>query len=167
MKQSHQKITPLSIDIRAAVKNFDASVEMTRLCNDVSDPILLTDEKPVMNISQDEFVGIFDLRHNHHFLTPDEVFRIAIYCRLELPCIGDPDELRRGEILDHGLNASSPWGLAYWFVVQRKDGCFSLSYTTIPRDEASERFGQALIDGEFAGASHIPLVIEDDLDGSP
>jgi hypothetical protein len=87
MKQTHQKITPLSIDIRAAVKNFDASVEMTRLCNDVSDPILLPDEKPVMNISQDEFVGIFDLRHNHHFLTPDQVFRVAIYCRLELPCI--------------------------------------------------------------------------------
>ena len=44
--------------------------------------------------------------------------------RLESFRIGDPDELRRGEILDYGLNAPSPLGVVDWFVVQRKDGRF-------------------------------------------
>ena len=79
---------------------------------------------------------------------------------LEPVRIGDPDELRRGEILDYGLNAPSPLGTVDWFIVQREDGCFYLSYTTIPRDVAAEKHGQALIDSEFPGMSRIPLVIE-------
>ncbi len=78
--------------------------------------------------------------------------------------IGDPDEVRRGEILDYGLNAPSPLGVVDWFIVQRKDGHFYLSYTTIPRDLAVKRLGQKLIEAEFAGMSHIPLVIETILD---
>ncbi len=81
--------------------------------------------------------------------------------------IGDPDELRRGEILDYGLNAPSPLGTVDWFIVQRKDGHFYLSYTTIPRDLAAEKHGRALIDSEFPGMSRIPLVIETVLDASP
>ncbi len=82
------------------------------------------------------------------------------------PRIVNPDEVRHGEILDWGHNAPSALGVVDYFVVQRKDGCFYLSYTTIPRDVAVEKFGQELIDGEFPKGSRIPLIVETVLDGS-
>ncbi len=87
---------------------------------------------------------------------------------VESPSIVNPDEVRQGEILDWGLNAPSPWwGVVDWFVVQRKDGRFYLSYTTISRDAAVKGCGQALIDGEFPEMSRIPLIVETVLDNLP
>ena len=86
---------------------------------------------------------------------------------VESPRIGNPDEVRQGEILDWGLNAPSALGLVDYFVVQRKDGLFYLSYTTISRDAAVKGCGQALIDGEFPEMSRIPLIVETVLDNLP
>ncbi len=76
------------------------------------------------------------------------------------PRIGNPEEIRKGEILDWGLNAPSPLGVVDYFIVQRPDGCFYLSYSTLPRELAVEKFGQELINREFPIVSRIPIVVE-------
>ena len=67
------KITPLSEDLLAIVKSYAPALEMVQFLRDHSDPLLLPDEKPVLNINQDEFLGIFDLNFNHYFLPAEQV----------------------------------------------------------------------------------------------
>jgi len=81
-----KKITRLSDDIRRIFINaYGENEEMMRLCRDHSDPLILHDDKPVMDITQDEFVGIFNLNANHYFLSPGQASRFGIYCKLPLP----------------------------------------------------------------------------------
>lgn len=88
METTSNKIANLSDDIRQIVVTaYGEKLEMIRLCKDHSDPFLHHDKKPVLNITQDEFVGIFDSNTNHYFLSPGQVFRIGEYCRLALPNI--------------------------------------------------------------------------------
>ena len=55
---------------------------MISLCRDHKDPIIHADTKPVFEISQDDFVGIFDMKARHYFISPDQVFRLGTYCEL-------------------------------------------------------------------------------------
>lgn len=76
----------MSDDIRRIFINAHGeNEEMMRLCQDHSDPLILHDDKPVMDITQDEFVGIFNLNANHYFLSPVQASRFGIYCKLPLP----------------------------------------------------------------------------------
>jgi hypothetical protein len=49
-----------------------------------SNPALLSDNKPVLDISQDDLVGIFDKKSNHYFLRSDQAFRLGIFSQLSL-----------------------------------------------------------------------------------
>ena len=83
MKATQNRITTLATDIKQVFqKKYGDKLEMMRLCRDHSDPLLHTDKKPVLSISQDDFVGIFDMRAHHYFLSPDQVFRLGTYCQL-------------------------------------------------------------------------------------
>ncbi len=83
---TNSKITFLPDDIRKIVlKAYGEKFEMIRLCKDHHDPYLLYDKKPVLNIVQDQFVGIFDLNFSHYFLSPFQVYRLGAYCKLDLP----------------------------------------------------------------------------------
>jgi len=83
MKDTQQRITPLASDIKNVFqKQYGEKLEMLRLCRDHKDHLLHTDKKPVLAISQDNFVGIFDIKAHHYFLTPDQVFRFGTYCKL-------------------------------------------------------------------------------------
>ncbi len=78
--------TRLSDDIRQIFINaYGAKQEMIRMCRDHNDPLLHQDKKPVLNITQDEFVGIFDVNSNHYFLQAGQACRLGTYCRLPLP----------------------------------------------------------------------------------
>ena len=83
MKTAENAIMPMSHDITHFAKA--KQLEMITLCQDHFDPILLEDNKPVLNITQDEFIGTFDLNGNHFFLSPDQVFRLGLYFELALP----------------------------------------------------------------------------------
>jgi len=83
MKETTQQITSLATDIKDVFqKEYGDKVEMLRLCADHNKPLMHTDEKPVLTISQDDFVGIFNIKANHYFIPPDQVFRLGTYCRL-------------------------------------------------------------------------------------
>jgi len=80
------RVTKLSDDIRQIfVNQFGEKSEMIRLCRDHPDPFQLHDKKPVLNMTQDEFVGIFNLNSNHYYPSPGQMFRFGIYCGLTLP----------------------------------------------------------------------------------
>ena len=86
MKTSENAMTLLSDDIRQIAKtNQGGNLEMIRLCEDHFDPYLYNDNRPVLNIGQDEFVGIFDVQSNHYFLSIDQAFRLGTYCELAMP----------------------------------------------------------------------------------
>ena len=86
MESKKGKITRLSDDIRQIFLNeFGENSEMIRLCRDHPDPFQLHDKKPVLNITQDEFVGIFNLNSNHYYPSTGQMFRFGIYCKLPLP----------------------------------------------------------------------------------
>ena len=88
MNLNGNKITRLSDDIRQIfVTAFGEEEEMIRVCRDHSNPLLFHDKRPVLDISKDEFVGIFNLSSNHFFLSYPDVLRLGIYCRLGLPCV--------------------------------------------------------------------------------
>jgi hypothetical protein len=88
MEETSNKITRLSDDIRLIfIAAYGENEEMIRLCKDHHDPFQHYDKKPVLNITQDEFVGIFNYNSNHYFLSPEQVFRFGMYCRLALPNI--------------------------------------------------------------------------------
>jgi len=86
MKTTSNKSTRLSDDIRQVFVNaYGEKSEMVRLCRDHLNPFLLHDKRPVLNISQDEFVGIFDVNSNHFFLPAAQALRLGAFCRLPLP----------------------------------------------------------------------------------
>lgn len=88
MKLSDKNITILSEDIQQIVSTAcGEKLDMLRFCRDHPNPILLQDKRPVLDISQDDFVGIFDLKSNHYFLSPGQVCRVGKYCTLTLPSI--------------------------------------------------------------------------------
>lgn len=75
----------LSDDIRQIFVNaYGEESEMVRLCRDHLNPFLLYDKRPVLNISQDEFVGIFNSGPNHYYLCAGQAMRLGVYCRLPL-----------------------------------------------------------------------------------
>ena len=86
MKNTSNKTTRLSDDIRQVFTNaFGIKHEMIRMCRDHKDPLLHQDKKPVLNITQDEFVGIFNVNSNHYLLPSGQACRLGTYCRLPLP----------------------------------------------------------------------------------
>lgn len=86
MISTSNKITRLSDDIHQVFINaYGEKSEMIRLCMDHPDPFLHSDRKPVLNITQDEFVGIFDMNSNHFYLPSTQALRLGTYCRLPLP----------------------------------------------------------------------------------
>ena len=86
MRKTTDQITKLSDDIRQIfIHAYGEESEMIRLCKDHRYPFLYHDKKPVLNVTRDEFVGIFNLHSNHYFLSPEQVFRLGTYCRLALP----------------------------------------------------------------------------------
>jgi len=86
MESSNNEITRLSDDIREIFSNaFGEKSEMVRLCKDHRNLLLHHDKKPVLDITQDDFVGIFDVNFHHFFLPPDQAFRIGQYCSLPKP----------------------------------------------------------------------------------
>ncbi|MBG0860912.1 MAG: J domain-containing protein [Bacteroidales bacterium] len=81
-------ISRLSDDIRQVfVTAFGENEEMVRLCRDARDPFQHYDKKPVLNMTQDEFVGIFNHNSDHYFLSPVQVLRFGMFCRLPFPNI--------------------------------------------------------------------------------
>jgi hypothetical protein len=88
MKSTDIKITTLSEDIRQIANRAGGKkLDMLRFSRDHPQPILLRDKKPILDITQDEFVGIFDLKSNHYFLSPAQVYRAGTYCKLSLPAL--------------------------------------------------------------------------------
>ncbi len=88
MPVTGKKVTKLSDDIRLAFTNaFGEDEEMIRICRDHGNPLLFQDKKPVLDITKDEFVGVFNTNANHFFLSPIHVFRLGIYCRLAFPSL--------------------------------------------------------------------------------
>jgi hypothetical protein len=86
METNKGKVTKLSDDIRQIFVNaFGEKSEMIRLCRDHPDPFRLHDKKPVLNMTQDEFVDIFNLNSNHYSPSPGQMSRFGIYCGLSLP----------------------------------------------------------------------------------
>ncbi len=86
MKSIDINITTLSEDIRQiANRSGGEKLDMLRFCKDHPNPLILRDNKPILDISQDEFVGIFDLKSNHTFLSPAQVHRLGKYGKLSLP----------------------------------------------------------------------------------
>ena len=85
METASNHIVHLSDDfIQIVLKTYGNNFEMIRLCKDHHVPILLNDNRAVLEITQDEFVGIFDLNSNHYFLTPEQLIRFGQYCKLPL-----------------------------------------------------------------------------------
>ena len=86
MKPHNNEITKLSEDIREIFAHaFGTKSEMIRLCKDHRNPYLHTDKEPVLDITQDDFVGIFDNALNHFFIHSDQAFRLGQYCGLSIP----------------------------------------------------------------------------------
>ena len=86
MKSTTTKSTTLSEDIhQIANENNGKKFELNRLCRDHPNPLLLHDKQPVLNITQDELVGIFDNNRNHFCLSPGQVLRFGEFCKLRLP----------------------------------------------------------------------------------
>jgi len=78
--------SPLSDDIRQIYKiKYGEGSEMVRLCIDHPDPYLFHDKKPVLGITQDDFVGIFNTGSNRYLLNAVQAMRFGVYCRLALP----------------------------------------------------------------------------------
>lgn len=83
MKSTIREITTLSEDIKLMIKNaHGANFELIKLCRDCRDHIKLSDGKSVLNITQDDLVGLFDMNSNHYFLSSDQAFRLGNFCKL-------------------------------------------------------------------------------------
>ena len=89
MKPTNTEITTLSEDIlQIAQKASNKKVDMARFCIDHEDPVRLHDNLAIFNISQDEFLMVFNMNANHYFLSPGQILRFGIYFGLDLPrCI--------------------------------------------------------------------------------
>jgi hypothetical protein len=86
MEKLNRTVTRLSDDMRQIFMNaFCDNADMTRLCRDHHDPLLHGDNKPVLSITQDEFVGIFNTNTNRFLLTAGQALRLGTYCHLPFP----------------------------------------------------------------------------------
>jgi hypothetical protein len=86
MESKPNKFTTLSNDIRHIITNaYSEKLEMIRLCKDHHNFLPHQDKKPILNISQDDLVGVFDLNSNHYFLSASQVCRLGVYCKLDFP----------------------------------------------------------------------------------
>ena len=73
MKAEEYTITTLSEDIRQlAHPPKGDKLEMLRFCRDHPDPYLLHDKKPVLDMTQDDFLGIFSLIALSHLRQPGD-----------------------------------------------------------------------------------------------
>ena len=79
------KSQPLLKDLKEIIAFKYPDLEMIRLCSHHKDPFTLWDDQPVWDISQDQFVRIFDYKNDHYFLTQEQVFRFAGFLQLDLP----------------------------------------------------------------------------------
>ena len=61
--------------------------DLIRLCKDHSNPVVLGDNQPVLDITQDDFIRIFDSGPNHFPLSDYQGLRLGMHFRLTLPCI--------------------------------------------------------------------------------
>jgi hypothetical protein len=88
MKQITINITTLSEDIRQITNPTEgAQIDMFRLCRDHSNPILLKDKKPVLEITQDELLDVYGKKPKHIFLSCKHVCRIGTYAKRSIPAI--------------------------------------------------------------------------------
>ncbi len=86
MKSEKNQISTLSEDIQQIIKETqDKQFEMLCLCRDHRNPVLLPDKEPVLHISQDDLVGVFDTKANHFFPDQEQVLRFAVFCKLPVP----------------------------------------------------------------------------------
>lgn len=86
MKTTTKNTTTLSEDIRQFSNDHNGKkTELPKLCRDHPNPLLLHDKQPVLNITQDELVGIFDNNRNHFCLTPGQTLRFSVFFKLRLP----------------------------------------------------------------------------------
>ena len=77
----------LSEDIQQMIKEvYGEDFDILRLCRDHKNKVTLKDKNSVLDITQDDLVGVFDMKSNHYFLTVEQVLRFAIYC--EVPISG-------------------------------------------------------------------------------
>ena len=80
------KTTLLSEDILRIANNLTSEkLDLNTLCRDYSNSAVLTDKNPVLNISRDDLVGVFDYGINHYCLAPGQVLRFGEFCSLNLP----------------------------------------------------------------------------------
>jgi hypothetical protein len=88
MKPEENNITTLSEDIRQLANPPQGDkLDMLRCCRDHHDPYLLHDKKPVLDMTQDDFLGIFSLNSRYVFLSPFQVCRIGTYAKKPLPAV--------------------------------------------------------------------------------
>lgn len=81
-------ITTLSEDIRQIANPIGREkMDMFRFCKDHSSPIIMQDKKPILDITQDEFLRIFGKKSDHLFLTPEQICRIGRFAKRSLPAI--------------------------------------------------------------------------------
>jgi len=86
MTPDSHKITTLPEDmLRISSNHGGRKLELNRLCRDCRDPFLLSDKKPVLNITQDDLVGIFADNSRHYYLSPEQALRFGVFCGLDLP----------------------------------------------------------------------------------
>ncbi len=95
MKPNRKNTTTLSEDIRQYPRTITAENGTPKLCRDHPNPLLLHDKQPVLNITQDELVGIFDNNRNHFCLTPGQTLRFSVFFRLRLPDLDLTDDQSR------------------------------------------------------------------------
>lgn len=87
MKPEEIQITTLSTELRQIINDkHGEQFDMLRLCRDHRKSIKLPDKNSVLNILQDDLVGVFDMKSGHFFLDEEQVLRFAIFC--ELPVSG-------------------------------------------------------------------------------
>jgi len=81
-------ISLLSEDLIALAKLSNPRTELLRLTAAHSDPlVLLEDNNPVLSISRDDFIGIFDYQSDHYVLSDELIFRIGSFFNLDPPNI--------------------------------------------------------------------------------
>ncbi|MBN1132134.1 MAG: hypothetical protein JXR52_08655 [Bacteroidales bacterium] len=86
MEEITFKITTLTEDIEQILENVPGrKPDIMRFCRDHRDPYRHHDTLPVLNMTQDEMLGIYDMNAQHFFLRPDHIARFAGYLKLRLP----------------------------------------------------------------------------------
>jgi len=86
MEQPTAKIIMLKEDLVQILDNIPGSrPDIMQFCTDHSEPLLTYDKKPVLKITQDELLGVFDSGPNHLFLRAEQIIRLAGFLKIRLP----------------------------------------------------------------------------------